>query len=160
MAKTEVEEKVPVAGDIGAGNKVVNSIKKLQSRRRSRVDVFELVHPEGFEDFGPGDVVVEYMPSAAATLIQIKRIRRIGEEGIDVEEQFEQSNDFLAELLFDWNITDDYGKPLPVTPENVSRLPGDLQAAIIQAIFQHMQPEGNQTGSTSTTGSSAEPLKA
>jgi hypothetical protein len=138
---------------------VVNSIKKLQSRRRARVDVFELVHPEGFEDFGPGDVVVEYMPSAAATLVQIKRIRKIGAEGVDVEEQFELSNDFLAELLFDWNITDDYGKPLPVTPDNVSRLPGDLQAAIIDAIFKHMQPEGNQTGSTSSTGSSEDQPK-
>lgn len=71
---------------------------------------------------------------------------------LDVSEQFaaagessEQTLKALVPLLSRWNITNGSGKALPITYENLRKLPARLNTAILRAVMEDMFPNARTT---------------
>jgi hypothetical protein len=50
--------------------------------------------------------------------------------------------ELLAEVIAEWDILGENGKPLPVTQEWINQMPSDLLEAIIVAVGEDMRPKG------------------
>lgn len=80
-------------------------------------------------EYGEDTVVLTYRPERidAATA---RRLRKL----VESPEQEEDLVEILAVLIADWDITQS-GKPLPVTPESLRKIPIALMGSLASGIF-------------------------
>lgn len=105
---------------------------------------------EAHVDLGEGDVVV----------VKFDR-NKITPAWIQESEQREKSDSQslpkgLAEVILDWDVTDNDGSPYPPTAENLARLSYPVQAEILGAMVKAAVPsraEGNDSSEPASTPS-------
>lgn len=87
-------------------------------------------------DFGDGvSVRLTYRPSGLTPETE-DRIREFTEARRGGAALIE----LLSDCLVDWDITDDTGNPLPVSPEVLRRLPLGVLAKLAEAVIQDLLP--------------------
>jgi len=117
---------------------ISKAIKNLQNKHKTTLDIY-----------GDGDLVITYLPSKAGQKDLVRKMEELGENE-ESWTRIDGMTEYLAEVISEWDITDDEGKPLPVTEEYLDQLGIIIQGHIFQSI-QRTFALGEKKGGTSTT---------
>lgn len=105
-------------------------------------------------DFGGETVNFSYRPSAITPQMQLVAVRMQSmgddkEENVpsDIGDLMEDFVQVICNLIFEWDVLGEDGKPLPVNENWVSQMPLSFLSALFGAAVENMRPNDKSAGS-------------